>query len=323
MIVHITLPEDWAAARNSGQYLASTRGVTMAAAGFLHASEDAAQVNRVGSALYSDRPDAFVVAMEEEALTAAGLHVRREPSDLHDPTSPLFPHVYGASVPPMLMRPIPRRAAEARVLREDDPKAQHLLDTGWSVESTSWGARLHLGDEADLSPYTCRVQDAEERGLCVRKLGAEDLVRLEALDGLVAPDFPHTPASHHDPLPADLSARIAGGDARAFGAFHRGELVGFTVVVQAKERWEVDRTAVDRRWRGQGVAQAVKASSVLDTYADGVRVWGTGGAAVNTASRRMNEALGFVLEPFWLALVPPVGWREYAESGPGGMRIES
>lgn len=58
MILHITLPEDWAAARESGQYAASTRGATIAEVGYLHASQDAAQVRLVGGAVYADRPDA-------------------------------------------------------------------------------------------------------------------------------------------------------------------------------------------------------------------------------------------------------------------------
>lgn len=310
MLLHITLPEDWASARETEHYTTSTRGAQVADVGFLHASEDAGQVGVVGRAVYSDRPDAFVVAMEEEALADVGLSVRREPSDPGDPASPLFPHVYGSPVPVALMNPLPRRGAEARVLREDDSDAAALLDAGWSVESTSWGARLHLADDADLAPYEHRVRRAAEQGLEIRRLGAADLNPLQDVDETVAPDFPRTAASRHDPLPSDLGERLAGGDARAYGAFDGVALVGFTLLARAADRWEVDRTAILGHWRGRGVAQAVKACSVLDTHRDGCRVWGTGGAGVNTASLRMNEALGFMLEPRWLALVPPMGWEE-------------
>lgn len=312
MILHITLPEDWAAARASGPYTASTRGAQLADVGFLHASDGAGQVGTVGRAVYADRPDAFVVAMDEEALADAGLTVRREPGDPRDPSSPLFPHVYGGPVPVGLMNPLPRPESDARVLREDNPEAAALLDAGWTVESTSWGARLHLADDADLGPYERRLQAATDQGLDVRRLATSDLDLLREVDEAVAPDFPRTPASRHDPLPADLADRLQHGDTRAYGAFDGAALVGFTLVARAADRWEVDRTAVVESWRGRGVAQAVKACSLLDTHRDGGRVWGTGGAAVNTASLRMNEALGFVLEPRWLALVPPVGWEEFA-----------
>ncbi|MGC5048366.1 DUF952 domain-containing protein [Micrococcus porci] len=85
MILHITLPEDWAQARRMGRYTASTRGATFPEVGFLHASEDTRQAAAVAASFYADRPDAFLVAMDEEALTAAGFAVRREPGDPADP----------------------------------------------------------------------------------------------------------------------------------------------------------------------------------------------------------------------------------------------
>ena len=94
MILHITLPEDWAAARRTGRYTASTRGASIDDVGFLHASDDAAQVGVVGAAIYPDRPDAFVVGLDEDELAGAGLRVRREPGDPSDPHSAEFPHVY-------------------------------------------------------------------------------------------------------------------------------------------------------------------------------------------------------------------------------------
>lgn len=88
MILHITLPEDWAAARRTGRYTASTRGASIDDVGFLHASDDAAQVGMVGAAIYPDRPDAFVVGLDEDELAGAGLRVRREPGDPPIPTRP-------------------------------------------------------------------------------------------------------------------------------------------------------------------------------------------------------------------------------------------
>lgn len=110
MILHIVLPEDWATALQTGRYTTSTRGAGIAQVGFLHASEDAGQVGMVGGFVYADRPDAFVVEMEETALADVGMDVRREPGDPEDPDSPLFPHVYlperaEDAVPVELMRP--------------------------------------------------------------------------------------------------------------------------------------------------------------------------------------------------------------------------
>jgi glycerate kinase len=58
-------------------------------------------------------------------------------------------------------------------------------------------------------------------------------------------------------------------------------------------------------YRGRGIGQAVKAASVLALHADGVRVFGTGGAALNDASLGANLALGYVIEERWRSYAPP------------------
>lgn len=307
MILHITLPEDWAEARRTGRYTASTRDATFPEVGFLHASEDARQAAVVAAAVYADRPDAFLVALDEEALTGSGFAVRREPGDPADPASELFPHVHPGTVawdhvPVQMMRPVAAPDAEARVLRQDTAEAAALQDAGWTERSRSWGARLHLAYDADLTPYRDLVAAVEAHGVEVRVLGSADLPALRALDVEAAPRFPRTDGSFHTPLSEDLEARIAGGQGIAVGAFADAELIGFTLLDRVEEgrgaeRWEVDRTAVRQGHEGGGVGKAVKAASVLATHARGGRVWGTGGAEVNTAALRMNEALGFELEP--------------------------
>ena len=173
MILHITLPEDWAAARRTGRYTASTRGASIDDVGFLHASDDAAQVGMVGAAIYPDRPDAFVVGLDEDELAGAGLRVRREPGDPSDPHSAEFPHIYpdeavSGHIPCSMLTPVTDPRADARVHREDSAEAAALLDAGWSVRSRSWGARLHLDDDADLAPYRGHIAAAEARGIEVR-----------------------------------------------------------------------------------------------------------------------------------------------------------
>lgn len=315
MIVHITLPADWAEARRTGRYAVSTRGATFPEVGFLHASEDARQAAAVAAVAYADRPDAFLAALDEKALAESGFAVRREPGDPTDPSSELYPHVHPGTVawdhvPVQMMTPVAIPGAEARVLRQDTAEAAALQDAGWTVRSRSWGARLHLADDADLTPYRDLVAAVEAQGVEVRVVEAADLSALRALDAEAAPRFPRTDGSFHTPLPEDLEARIAGEDGVAAGAFAGAELIGFTLLDRVEDgrgevRWDVDRTAVRQGHEGRGVGKAVKAASALATHARGGRVWGTGGAEVNTAALRMNKALGFELEPLWLALVPP------------------
>jgi predicted GNAT family acetyltransferase len=67
---------------------------------------------------------------------------------------------------------------------------------------------------------------------------------------------------------------------------------------------ETDFTVTRAAARGRGLATAVKAAAVLDLAAQGHELFGTGGAGVNEASRRANEALGYVVTERWLHLRP-------------------
>ena len=202
----------------------------------------------------------------------------------------------------------PSRCArpDLRILREDDPEHDRLIARGWRIVSRSWGARLTLTEDADVSALEAALAAARRAGYAVRRLGGGDLGALADLDERVGPDFPDTPASRHEPLPADLGRRLDGGGWLAFGAeAPGGGLVAFTILRPEPDRWEVERTAVDAAHRRRGLATAVKAASILATRAAGARCWGTGGAAVNAGSLAVNRALGFELEPAWHALAPP------------------
>lgn len=102
-ILHMALPEDWEAAQATGSYTASTRGLTIAEQGFLHASYDADQTLRVHAGFYADRPDVIITELDVDALADAGLTVRPEPGNPSDPESERFPHVYGGEIPVSLM----------------------------------------------------------------------------------------------------------------------------------------------------------------------------------------------------------------------------
>ena len=109
-IFHMALPDDWSAARRSGTYTMSTRGVTVARAGFVHCAF-AGQLRGVASRFYADIDELVVLHLDREQLEPA---LRLEPPA--DGIDELFPHVY---------RPIPVDAVVAT--------------TRWHRDGTTWG----------------------------------------------------------------------------------------------------------------------------------------------------------------------------------------
>ncbi|MDI6909685.1 DUF952 domain-containing protein [Nocardioides sp.] len=90
-IFHIATLADWAEARRAGSYTTSTRGVSLEAEGFIHASR-ADQWKQVRAAFYADVDEPLVLLEIDTDLL--GVPVVEEP-----PTpgaTELFPHVYGA-----------------------------------------------------------------------------------------------------------------------------------------------------------------------------------------------------------------------------------
>lgn len=91
-ILHAAVPEDWSAARDSGSYDVSTRGVTAAEADFVHAAT-AAQLPGVLTRFYGDLPAVDVLVVDLDRLEHEGASVRWElvPGSDDGP----YPHVYG------------------------------------------------------------------------------------------------------------------------------------------------------------------------------------------------------------------------------------
>ncbi len=88
-LFHAAMPDDWAAAFQTGEYTMSTRGQTLAEVGFIHLSTRD-QVEATANRFYAD-VDQLVL------LTVDQLKV---PSEIKwEPPSPgsdvLFPHIYG------------------------------------------------------------------------------------------------------------------------------------------------------------------------------------------------------------------------------------
>lgn len=97
-LLHLALAKDWNP--QAATYPMSTRGLTIAEVGFLHASRDEDQAERVARLLYADVTEPLLVlTLSEEALAAAGREVRFEPADPGNPDSERFPHVYGGDLP--------------------------------------------------------------------------------------------------------------------------------------------------------------------------------------------------------------------------------
>lgn len=190
-----------------------------------------------------------------------------------------------------------------QVLREDDPGAAVLRAGGWTVAHRSWGARLHSVDPERLRAL---VAAADALGYAIAEVGPEADAGIAALESAVREDYPGGPATA--PAPHDVAALAAlrAGGTRFFAALHGDEVVAITAIKREDdERAETDFTAVARGHRRLGLAEAVKAASVLALAADGARVFGTGGADENAASLAMNARLGYAVTERWPTLVPP------------------
>ncbi len=96
-IIHFADTGDWAAALGTGRYETSSRGLSLAGEGFIHASttRQAAEVLQRFYADY-DRERLLVLVLDAGDLEAAGSPVRWD----HVPgQSEPFPHIYGP-IPP-------------------------------------------------------------------------------------------------------------------------------------------------------------------------------------------------------------------------------
>jgi uncharacterized protein (DUF952 family) len=104
-IYHIASRPDWEQAKRDGQYTTSTRGVSLAEQGFIHAST-ATQVPGVAGAVYRDAPDLVLLVIEAERV---GSPIRYEAPPGEDQR---YPHIYGPLNPDAVVeiRPFPLSA---------------------------------------------------------------------------------------------------------------------------------------------------------------------------------------------------------------------
>ena len=87
-IYHIAAAADWEQAQRDGQYTTSTRGLTLAEQGYIHAST-AGQVALVANAFYQGVPDLVLLVIDPERV---GPEIRYEPVPGQDQP---YPHIYG------------------------------------------------------------------------------------------------------------------------------------------------------------------------------------------------------------------------------------
>jgi uncharacterized protein (DUF952 family) len=87
-IYHIAAAADWKRAVRDGQYTMSTRGLTLAEQGFIHAST-ASQVALVANSFYRDIPDLLLLVIDTDRVEPEIRYERVPGQDLP------YPHIYG------------------------------------------------------------------------------------------------------------------------------------------------------------------------------------------------------------------------------------
>lgn len=88
-ILHIAMPDDWAAARGVGEYRVSTRGRSLDDEGFIHCSYPR-QLEGVANHVFGDIVELVLLHIEPDFLDA---EIRVEPAA--EGGEERFPHIYG------------------------------------------------------------------------------------------------------------------------------------------------------------------------------------------------------------------------------------
>ena len=195
--------------------------------------------------------------------------------------------------------------SEIEIANALDPKCQELEALGYVIIGESWGAHLQLSDPAELGSYSRRISRLQTLGFRVESLPLGLAVQVLELELINNPDYPYTPATMHA-MPTYESTRSLWKPSNwVFGAFKEGLLVGVVAASKGAKEVSIDFGSVRREHRGLGVGSAI-ASLAISTYANlGERLFSTGGAAVNEASRATVRSLGFVVNEQWRSYQRP------------------
>lgn len=193
-----------------------------------------------------------------------------------------------------------------QILRDNDPRCLELESSGYKLVGESWGARLRLNSDDDLSIYSNAVNLALEIGIELQELDISFANALLDLELVNNPDYPYTPATFHDvPSIESIGALWRPGN-RIFGAIHEGSLVGAIATIRKEERIEIDFASLLPEYRGKGIGKALAATAILAWELHGVRIFTTGGAAQNAASLGTVLSLGFLAEERWRSYQLPM-----------------
>lgn len=112
---HLALTEEWEAARRSGDYRVSTRGMSLEQVGFIHTSFRH-QLDGVAARFYADVTGPLVALEIDPTRLTAPLRV--EPSG--GPGSEEFPHIYGPLPTSAVLRAIPARMVDGELMLDRD-----------------------------------------------------------------------------------------------------------------------------------------------------------------------------------------------------------
>ena len=103
------------------------------------------------------------------------------------------------------------------------------------------------------------------------------------------------------------SSDVQGALARSTGSSARSTAPAWSAPRSIRDRdgfGDTAFTSVLATYRRRGVAQAVKAASILAFLDIGINRFSTGGAAANQASLQANQSLGYVLTERWRTYAP-------------------
>lgn len=208
-----------------------------------------------------------------------------------------------------------------QILRDTDPRCHELEATGYTLVGESWGARLFLDADKDLSIYSEAVRRVTENGIHLQELDVSFTDALLEIELINNPDYPYTPATFHAVPTAESTHALWRSDSRIFGAIHKEVLIGavatsrkcnrdFLAIAQGvpvtafetsrvDEIVELDFGSLLREYRGKGIGKAMSSAAILAWAKSGIRIFATGGASINDASLGTVRSLGFSVEEKW------------------------